>query len=615
MLIRRTLFVVASLALVTPVFAQKTWDKTKPLEDFKLKTGSSQTVSPILLGPSYNRSGSFVSQVNVGTDGNNIVGDAANEPSMTIDRNNPNRIAVGWRQFDSVNSNFREAGNGFSTDGGVNWVYRNEFTDGTFRSDPVLDCDSAGNFWYLSLKETFFCDLFKSTDGGSGYTIIGPAVGGDKQWFTIDKSGTASNGFMHQIWSTAGNNYNGRQYSRSTDNGVTWSNPINITNQPVWGVVTYGSNGAMHLNGTNFGNTFYYLRSSNANNAGVTPTFDLVRTVSMGGTLGDDSGLNPAGLPGQCWLDLDRSNGPRAGYIYYIAPIFRNASNPCDVMFNRSTNGGSTWGTATRVNDDANNSGNIHMFPSMSVSPDGRIDVFYFDTRDDAAKLKSHLRYTYSMNGGTNWAPSVPLTQEFDTTVGFPQQNKIGDYMQCVSFNSFVGLAFPTTLNGEQDVYYTRVNAPLRPLRVNINLDSYFPSGNGLPVQLEVRDLANNVVHSETRDLDQNQDTYISVPTSVADGTYFITAKVTHWLRARAAGNVTITNIGTTGLTTISLVNGDIDGNNIVTTDDYLRLSLAFDATPSDPEWDAMADLNGSGQVTTDDYLILSTSFDQQGYE
>lgn len=55
--------------------------------------------------------GPFVSvQVNVDGLGNNVIGDAANEPSMAIDPTNPKRIAIGWRQFDTIASNFRQAG-------------------------------------------------------------------------------------------------------------------------------------------------------------------------------------------------------------------------------------------------------------------------------------------------------------------------------------------------------------------------------------------------------------------------------------------------------------------------------------------------------------------------
>ena len=65
--------------------------------------------------------GVFISyQVNVDANGNNIVGDAANECSISVDPTNSNKMAIGWRQFDSVLSNFRQGGWGYTTDAGIN---------------------------------------------------------------------------------------------------------------------------------------------------------------------------------------------------------------------------------------------------------------------------------------------------------------------------------------------------------------------------------------------------------------------------------------------------------------------------------------------------------------
>src|SRR5437762_7578012 len=64
--------------------------------------------------------GPFTSyQVNVDASGQNITGDAANEPSISVDPTNRNKMVIGWRQFDSVSSNFRQAGWGFTSDGGI----------------------------------------------------------------------------------------------------------------------------------------------------------------------------------------------------------------------------------------------------------------------------------------------------------------------------------------------------------------------------------------------------------------------------------------------------------------------------------------------------------------
>ena len=53
--------------------------------------------------------GFSVVQVNVNLEGYNIVNDAANEPSIAFDLNQPNKIAIGWRQFDNISNSFRQA--------------------------------------------------------------------------------------------------------------------------------------------------------------------------------------------------------------------------------------------------------------------------------------------------------------------------------------------------------------------------------------------------------------------------------------------------------------------------------------------------------------------------
>ncbi|TMQ67770.1 MAG: hypothetical protein E6K80_14990, partial [Candidatus Eisenbacteria bacterium] len=98
--------------------------------------------------------GAFTSiQVNVDPTGANILGDAANEPSIAVDPNDPNRMVIGWRQFDSIKSNFREAGIAYTADGGLTWT-SGTLDAGVFRSDPVIAVDAEGTFFYNSLTPT-----------------------------------------------------------------------------------------------------------------------------------------------------------------------------------------------------------------------------------------------------------------------------------------------------------------------------------------------------------------------------------------------------------------------------------------------------------------------------
>ncbi|MEP6710066.1 MAG: hypothetical protein ABJB32_08045, partial [Verrucomicrobiota bacterium] len=104
-------------------------------------------------------------QVNVAANGQNITGDAANEPSICVDPTNLSKIAIGWRQFNSVASNFRQAGWGFTSNGGTSWTFPGVLENNVFRSDPVLDSGDTGVFFYLSLLQTFFDNMWRSLNG------------------------------------------------------------------------------------------------------------------------------------------------------------------------------------------------------------------------------------------------------------------------------------------------------------------------------------------------------------------------------------------------------------------------------------------------------------------
>ena len=142
-------------------------------------------------------------QANVDASGNNILGDAANEPSISVDPTDGNKMAIAWRQFDNIFSDFRQAGWGYTTDAGVHWTFPGVLQNNTFRSDPVTLADEMGKFFYLSLQsdqaQSFFCDdVWNSTNGGQSWVQGGPGHGGDKEWFTIDRTGSSGHGFQYQ---------------------------------------------------------------------------------------------------------------------------------------------------------------------------------------------------------------------------------------------------------------------------------------------------------------------------------------------------------------------------------------------------------------------------------
>src|SRR5262245_45987178 len=471
------------LLLAPAAFSQTVARKplpTGPLEKYDnppAVTARILAVSPALVS----QFGPYTSyQVNVDANGNNIVGDAANEPSICVDRNNLNRMSVGWRQFDSVAFNFREAGFAYTTNGGARWIAPGVLQNNVFRSDPVLNSDTTGRFFYLSLLQDFFDDLWRSINGGQAWTTVGPADGGDKQWFTIDNTNSSGHGFQYQSWSTDGNNFGGRQFTRSTNDGLTWMNPINIPNRPRWGTLDVDSNGNLFIGGVNLDTgQIWCVRSTNAKNGSVVPTFDQNTAVNLGGEIVFSEPINPEGLVGQVFLAVDRSGTTTSNNVYMLASVQPTGfATGSDVMFVRSTDGGRTFSAPRRINDDPINHAKWHWFGSLSVAPNGRIDVAWYDSRRAPNNTTSQLFYSYSLDGGNTWSPNVALSSPFNPFIGYPNQQKIGDYITVVSDNASANIAYAATFNGEEDIYYVRPSAALLPASLgNISTRSFVQMG------------------------------------------------------------------------------------------------------------------------------------------
>jgi hypothetical protein len=322
-------------------------------------------------------------QVNVDAFQSNILGDAANEPSIAVNPTNPLNMVIGWRQFDSVASNFRTAGWAYTMDGGQTWTFPGVLQPGVFRSDPSLDVDAQGNFYYQSLRGELRADVFKSTNGGVSWSLPVTEFGGDKNWLVVDRSGGASTGQIYGIWQRFGGACCGTNvFTRSTNGGASFQAPVPVAKWPTFGIMAVGPTGEVYAAGID-GTTgqdfahFVVAKSTNAANPTARPTFTASR-VDLGGSMAISPSPNPAGLLGQANVAVDSSTGPTRGNVYVGASV--SSTDPADVRFIRSADGGTTWSAPVRVNDDASQS-NWQWFAAHSVAKNGRIDMIWNDSR------------------------------------------------------------------------------------------------------------------------------------------------------------------------------------------------------------------------------------------
>ena len=254
--------------------------------------------------------------------------------------------------------------------------------------------------------------------------------------------------------------------------------PINIPNTPRWGTLDVDSNGNLFVGGVNLDTgRIWCVRSTNAKNGAVVPTFDQSTAVNLGGDIVFGEPINPEGLVGQVFLAVDRSGTSTNNDVYMLASVQPTGSAiGSDVMFVRSTDRGRTFSAPRRINDDPVNHAKWHWFGTLSVAPNGRLDAVWLDTRNAANNTDSQLFYSYSLDGGNTWSVNIAISNSFNPFLGYPNQNKLGDYITVVSGNTAANVAYAATFNGEEDIYYVRIVSPPSHLG-NISTRSFVQTG------------------------------------------------------------------------------------------------------------------------------------------
>ncbi len=180
----------------------------------------------------------------------------------------------------------------------------------------------------------------------------------------------------------------------STDNGVTWSAPRNLT--------------------------------SNFLTIDEIPGNDRVNT-------------NPS-------LAIDNSPGPFRGSIYVVYSN-NNSRDGADVVLQRSSDGGITFTPPILLNSRPG-ADRAQWFPFVTVDrTTGRVSVFYYDQGIDTSGDLTEVTYTYSDNGGNTWSKPAPISDRpFKAGLGNDtSQPNLGDYNQAVAQSGMLYASYSAT--------------------------------------------------------------------------------------------------------------------------------------------------------------------------
>jgi hypothetical protein len=90
--------------------------------------------------------------------------------------------------------------------------------------------------------------------------------------------------------------------------------------------------------------------------------------------------------------------------------------------------GSSSWTGPVRVNDTPRRDKTAQYLPKLSIAPDGRVDVMYFDRRADRTNVLNEVSFQASFDEGETFLPRVRLSDRaFSSRIGFGLERGMPD--------------------------------------------------------------------------------------------------------------------------------------------------------------------------------------------
>ena len=402
---------------------------------------------------------------------NKLIDNTGSPEEVTISINplNPDILAAGA----NIDNFYR------STDGGNTWVESHLVSTllGVW-GDPVVLFDSLGNLYYSHLSNPvsgWWIDRIvvqRSTDNGLTWND-GVGVGlntypkvQDKEWMAVDHTQSPYRGNIYMTW-TEFDDYGSSnpadssriRFSKSTDQGITWSNAIVISdisgncidsdNTTEGAVPCVGPNGEIYVAWAGpVGIVF-----DKSTDGGETWGNDIFVSDMPGGWDFDVSGIYRCnGMP---ITMCDISSSPYNGNVYVVWSDQRNGSTNTDIFMSRSTNGGNTWTSPIKVNDDNTTRHQFFVWSTIDQST-GHLWFVFYDRRNTTGS-ETDVFVAKSTDGGNTFENFKVSETPFTPTSGV----FFGDYTNIAAWNGKIYPIWMRLQNGQLSVWTTIINDSL----------------------------------------------------------------------------------------------------------------------------------------------------------
>jgi hypothetical protein len=360
------------------------------------------------------------------------------EPGVVINPQNPHQVVVAFQDNAHI---------AYSNDSGLHWQIARDVAPKDYHvsGDVSVTYDNKGhaficyiafdslgttNYWAHGATRNGIY-VRRSLDGGKTWEARAPAVVAhktapgipfeDKPYIVADDSHGPNAGNLYVGWTRWTLTDSEILFSRSSDDGLTWSIPIEIDQRPGLPRDDNGANeGFMATVGPH--GTLYAVwcdadgivfTTSKDGGRSFAPARYIVPTAPTMFHIQAVSRAN--GFP-QIGID------PRSGRLFVTWSDYRNGE--VDVFDSISSDHGRSWSPALKVNTDPAHDGDDHFFQWLAIDPStGDVYVLFYDRRNDPLDRSQTVTLARSSDGGRTFANYAWTNKLFDAGGSF-----LGDY-------------------------------------------------------------------------------------------------------------------------------------------------------------------------------------------
>lgn len=435
------------------------------------------------------------------------------EPYLAVNPTNSKNIIIAWMALDASTSYKMSIKTKVSFDGGATWGNQHvqNHAKPTHKSADVSIQFRNNGIAYLC-----YIDYVQNPDSG-GIFITSSADGGiswssplqawdlnqddpskepiDRPWLKVDNSASSNQGTFYittkpPSWIATPN----RSYLKhSADSGQTWSTwrYVDTSNYLIgssiaapMAALAVAADGALCI-----------AYPSYVTSQSPFPKFLFAKSYNKGGTFSrNDLLVNPSSVNNSNYkLGYTLAANPNNANQLAFCTISNQNGDP-DILITTTSNGGSTWNTPVRVNDDALGNGKAQDLAWVSYSTNNKLLAVWRDKRNGSGTgyyQPSDVYCSVSLNNGATFLPNIRLSN-----ISVPHDTILtqdgNDFLSCELVNDTVYAAWGDVRTGKLNIYFAKTaiatGTGIKPVIVSDGLLKIYPN----PV--------NDILHVQSQD-------------------------------------------------------------------------------------------------------------------